>query len=66
MTAFWIAFLRAKTTPNNQNAPQIDTTQLQLLEAALELAFELVAPGMTREKIGHAFCLEFGAEVVLG
>jgi hypothetical protein len=34
--------------------------------AALELAFELVAPGITREKIGHAFCLEFGAEVVLG
>lgn len=65
MTALWIAFLRAKTTTHNNHTPQIHTHQLQLLMAAVQLAFELVAPGMTREKIGEAFCLEFGEEVVL-
>ena len=65
MSASWILFLRAKTQLNNTVTNSTDCTELPLLMAALELAFDLLPEETGREKIEDAFCLEFGPQVVL-
>jgi hypothetical protein len=65
MSVSWILYLRAKTQLNNTVKQSAESTELPLLMAALELAFDLLPEETGREKIEDAFCLEFGPQVVL-